>query len=192
MPSADPLREIVLVRHAETEWSRLGRHTGRTDVPLTERGRAAARALAARLSSYEFTLVLRSPARRVLETCELCGLAGVAQARDDLWEWDYGEYEGLTTAKIRAKRPGWLLWRDGCPSGETPAQVAIRADRVLAEVERCGGTVALVAHGHLLRVIAARWITLEASWGERLALATGAISVLGLERSAQVISRWNA
>ncbi len=183
--------EAVLVRHAETEWSLSGRHTGRTDIPLTEHGRELARALRARLSAWRFELVLVSPSLRARETCELCGLDVGAQVRPDLLEWDYGDYEGLTTPEIRARRPDWLLWRDGCPGGERPADVGARADRVLAEIAASGGGVAVFSHGHMLRVLGARWIALDAEAGARLGLSTGAICVLAHERDTAVIARWN-
>jgi probable phosphoglycerate mutase len=183
--------EIVLVRHAETEWSRDGRHTGRTDIPLTDHGRNAARAAAARLSGWRFALVLASPLRRARETCELCGLGGAAQTREELLEWDYGDYEGLTTPQIEALRPGWSLWRDGCPGGESPAEVGARADRLIAELRAVDGDLAVFSHGHMLRVLGARWIELEPSFGARLRLSTGAICVLGYEREIPALSLWN-
>ena len=183
--------EAVLVRHAETEWSLNGRHTGRSDIPLTEHGREVARTLGARLSRWQFELVLVSPSLRARETCELCGLGADAQLRPDLLEWDYGDYEGLTTPEIRAEHPDWRLWRDGAPAGESPEQVGARADRVIAEVKSSGGGVAVFSHGHMLRVIGARWIALGAERGERLGLSTAAICVLGHERETAVIARWN-
>jgi broad specificity phosphatase PhoE len=183
--------EAVLVRHAETEWSRSGRHTGRTDLPLTEHGREVARSLRERLSGWRFDLVLVSPSARARETCELCGLGADAGVRQDLLEWDYGDYEGLTTAEIRGQRPDWLLWRDGCPGGESPAEVGARADRVIGEIAADGGDVAVFSHGHMLRVLGARWIALGAESGGRLGLSTGAICVLGHERDTAVIARWN-
>jgi broad specificity phosphatase PhoE len=186
-----PPGEAVLVRHAETEWSLSGRHTGRTDIPLTEHGRDAARALRGRLSAWHFDLVLVSPSVRARETCELCGLGAEAQVRPDLLEWDYGDYEGLTTVEIHAQRPDWVLWRDGCPGGESPADVGTRADRVVAEIAASGGGVVVFSHGHMLRVLGARWIALGPENGGRLALSTGAISVLGHERDTAVIARWN-
>jgi broad specificity phosphatase PhoE len=183
--------EAVLVRHAETEWSRDGRHTGRMDVHLTEHGRDAARALRERLARWSFALVLVSPSSRARETCELCGLDAAAQVRADLLEWDYGEYEGLTTPEIRAQRPDWLLWRDGCPGGESPAEVGARADRLVAEVAAGDGGVAVFSHGHMLRVLGARWIGLGPESGARLGLSTGAICVLGHERQTTVLARWN-
>ncbi|MGO9762095.1 MAG: histidine phosphatase family protein [Solirubrobacteraceae bacterium] len=183
--------EAVLVRHAETEWSLNGRHTGRTDIPLTEHGREAAMALRPRLSRWQFDLVLVSPLGRARETCELCGLDADAQLRPDLLEWDYGDYEGLTTPEIRAQRPDWVLWRDGCPGGESPADVGARADRVIEEIGASGGEVAVFSHGHMLRVLGARWIALGADSGARLGLSTGALCVLGHERETAVIARWN-
>ena len=181
----------VLVRHAETEWSLNGRHTGRTDLPLTDHGREVAAALRGRLQAWQFALVLVSPSLRARETCDLCGLGAEAQVRDDLHEWDYGDYEGLTTAEIWERRPGWVLWRDGCPGGESPAEVGARADRVIAEVAGSDGDVAVFSHGHMLRVLGARWIALPPGGGERLGLSTAAICVLGHERDTAVIARWN-
>jgi broad specificity phosphatase PhoE len=186
-----PPRQIVIVRHADTEWSRAGRHTGRTDVPLTDEGRARAAELAERLRARRFALVLVSPLRRARETCELAGLAASAEQRADLLEWDYGDYEGLTTPQIRARRPGWNLWRDGCPGGEDAAQVGIRADRVIAETAAADGDVALFSHGHVLRVLGARWVDLQPRQGARLGLSTGAACVLGHERETAVLVRWN-
>lgn len=185
--------EIVLVRHGETEWSRTGRHTGRTDVPLTEPGRQQARAVGAALGRRRFAVVLTSPLARAEETCRLAGFADVAERRDELQEWDYGAYEGRTTADIRTERPGWTIWADGVPEGETADDVGARADRVLAELQaRLGdGDAAVFAHGHLLRVLAARWLDLPPSDGRLLALDTASISVLGFEREAKVIRLWN-
>jgi broad specificity phosphatase PhoE len=189
--AADDEREVVLVRHAQTEWSRDGRHTGRTDIPLTDRGRAAARALAGRLAGRRFALVLVSPSARARETCELCGLGAQAQVREDLLEWDYGEYEGLTTAQIHAERPDWSLWRDGCPGGESAPDVGVRADRVIAGIGSVEGTVAVFSHGHMLRVLGARWIELAPADGARLGLVTAAICVLGHEHATPILARWN-
>jgi broad specificity phosphatase PhoE len=183
--------EVWLLRHAETEWSRSGKHTGRTDIPLTEAGREVARAMGGRLDGREFALVLSSPLSRARETAELAGLR-VDGLRDDLLEWDYGDYEGLTTPEIREQRPGWYLWRDGAPGGEDADDVATRCDRVIAEIGGVEGEVALVAHGHLLRSLAARWVGEEARFGGRLHLTTGAISVLGYEREVQVIRTWSS
>jgi probable phosphoglycerate mutase len=183
--------EVVLVRHAETEWSREHKHTGRTDIPLTEQGRIDAVELGERLRGRRFALVLSSPARRARETCELCGLGEQAQERGELWEWDYGEYDGLTLAQIRARRPGWNLWRDGCPGGESAADVGARVDRAILEARAQTGDVAIFSHGHVLRVLGARWVELDAAAGAHLTLFTAALSVLGYEREAPVLRRWN-
>jgi broad specificity phosphatase PhoE len=183
--------EIWLIRHAETEWSKAKKHTGRTDVPLTDEGREHARALRGKLAGVTFSTVLVSPLSRARETAELADLGDRMQLRDDLMEWDYGAYEGITTEAIRADRPGWFLWRDGVPEGEAADDVGARADRVIAEAVAEPGAVALVAHGHVLRVLAARWIDLAPSGGALLALATATVSVLGWERDVAVIRRWN-
>jgi broad specificity phosphatase PhoE len=184
-------QEIVTVRHGETEWSLSGRHTGRTDLPLTERGRERAGALASRFAGRSFALVLSSPLLRARETCELAGLGEAMELSGDLHEWDYGEYEGLTTPQIRERDPDWVLWRDGCPGGETPDEVGARADRALERLRSAGGDAIAFAHGHILRVVAARWIEMEPAFGARIALGAGAVSVLGFERETQVVSRWN-
>jgi broad specificity phosphatase PhoE len=189
--SSPGAREAVLVRHAETEWSLNGRHTGRTDLPLTDHGREVAAALRGRLPAWQFALVLVSPSRRARETSELCGLGAEAQVRAELHEWDYGDYEGLTTAEIWERRPDWVLWRDGCPGGESPADVGARADRVIAEIAGAHGDVAVFSHGHMLRVLGARWIELGPEGGARLGLSTAAVCVLGHERDTAVIARWN-
>jgi broad specificity phosphatase PhoE len=182
---------IVLVRHGETEWSRAGKHTGRTDVPLTERGRREAEAVGADLQGRRFALVLTSPLARAAETCRLAGLGEVAEKRDDLMEWDYGAYEGRETIDIREEHPGWTLWRDGVPEGETIAEVQARADRVIAELRSVAGDVAVFAHGHLLRVVAARWLGLKPAAGRLFALDPATISILGYERETPVIRMWN-
>jgi broad specificity phosphatase PhoE len=184
-------REIVLVRHAETEWTRSGRHTGLTDIPLTEEGRAAARELAGSLGRWRFQRVLVSPLLRARETCELCGLGELAEVREGLREWNYGDYEGLTTAEIRSGGPGWSLWRDGCPGGEDAADVGARADGAIAELRAVNGPVAVFSHGHMLRVLGARWIELGPSSGARLGLLPGSISVLGHEHATAILARWN-
>jgi probable phosphoglycerate mutase len=184
-------REIVLVRHGETEWTLTGRHTGRTDVPLTDRGREQAHRLGAALSDRRFALVLSSPLARALETCRLAGLGEQAEVSDDLREWDYGDYEGRRTVDIRETRPRWTLWADGVPGGETAADVAERVDRVLERARGAGGTVALFAHAHVLRVLAARWLGLAPEDGRLFAMAPAAVSVLGYEREAPVIQQWN-
>jgi probable phosphoglycerate mutase len=184
--------EIVLVRHGETEWSLSGQHTSHTDLPLTDNGRQRAESLGGALADWSFTLVLCSPLRRARETCEIAGFGGRAEIVDDLHEWEYGDYEGLTTPQIRERDPAWSLWRDGCPGGESPAEVGARADRVLARAREASGDVLAFAHGHILRVVTARWLEMEAAAGARFALKAGALSVLGYERETSVLQRWNA
>lgn len=185
--------DIWLIRHAETEWSKAGKHTGRTDIPLTDEGRAHAATLPDRLGGQGFAAVFVSPLGRARETALLAGLGEQAQVRDDLAEYDYGDYEGITTDEIRRDRPGWYLWRDGVPNGESPDDVGARADRILEEAAGAlgDGAVALVAHGHVLRVIGARWTGEPASFAGRLALGTGALCKLGTERDVRVIRAWN-
>ncbi|MFI6786571.1 histidine phosphatase family protein [Nonomuraea sp. NPDC050383] len=189
--------EMLLLRHGETEWSRTGRHTGRTDVPLTPNGEEQARALAPLVKECVFDLVLSSPAGRARRTAELAGL-GSYEVDPDLWEWDYGGYEGVTTPTIRETRPGWYLWRDGVTPGdaehpgETVAEVGARADRVIARALAAEGRVALVAHGHMLRVIAARWLRLPPEDGRLFKLETGTYSRLGFEHGEPVVVTWNA
>jgi len=185
-----PRFEIVVVRHGETAWSLALKHTGRTDVPLTPAGRRRAMELAAELAG-SYALVLSSPLLRARETAELAGFPDPV-IDPDLHEWDYGEYEGLTTEEIRAQHPGWNLWRDGGPSGETPEEVGARADRVLERLRAAGGDCLVFAHGHILRVLTARWLEMPPSAGARFALAAGALGVLGHERETEVITRWNA
>jgi broad specificity phosphatase PhoE len=190
--------ELILIRHGETEWSSSGRHTGRTDVVLTEAGRAAAMALKPSLAARSLVAVFTSPASRARQTAELAGLTA-ARTDADLREWDYGGYEGRTTAQIRQQRPGWQLWRDGVPPGdadhpgETIEQVAARAAAVLGRTRPLlsRGSVALVAHGHLLRVLTARWLGLEPAGGRYFRLDTGTLSTLGTEHDEPVISSWN-
>ncbi len=183
--------EVVLVRHGETEWTRSGQHTGRTDIPLTDRGREEARALGTQLAGRPFALVLTSPLVRAAETCRLAGLAEQARERDDLMEWDYGAYEGRTTLDIRKERPGWTLWDDGVPEGETAAQVATRVDRIIAELQSVAGDAAVFAHGHVLRVLVARWLGLDPAAGRFFALDPATISIVGYEREAPVVRLWN-
>lgn len=185
------MAELLLARHGETEWSLNGRHTGTTDLPLTDNGRRRARNLAARLEGRDFALVLTSPLRRALETCELAGLRDRAQIRDDLREWDYGDYEGLTTPQIHERVPDWSLWTDGCPNGEQAADVGARADRVIAEARAAEGDVIFFGHGHMLRVVGARWTGLPPEDGGLLGLGTGALCTLGYEHDAPIIVRWN-
>jgi broad specificity phosphatase PhoE len=184
-------QEAVLVRHGETEWSQAGKHTGRTDIPLTERGRQEAQAVGLELRGGRFALVLTSPLARAYETCRLAGLGELAEQRDELMEWDYGAYEGRETIDIRKERPGWTLWRDGVPEGETIAQVQARVDRIIAELRSVAGDAAVFAHGHLLRVLAARWLGLEPAAGRLFALDPATISILGYERETPVVRMWN-
>jgi len=189
---------LILLRHGETEWSRAGRHTGRTDVPLTQQGEAAAGALAPALAKLSITATFTSPAQRAERTASLAGISG-ATPDLDMWEWDYGGYEGRTTQEIRAERPGWYLWRDGVipgdaeHPGETVEEVGVRADRVLARVGPLlpQGNVALVAHAHFLRILTARWLQLDASGGRLFRLDTGTVSSLGSEHGMPVILSWN-
>jgi broad specificity phosphatase PhoE len=184
--------EILLARHGETEWSRDLRHTGRTNIPLTDKGRRQAELLRDSLAGLSFERVLSSPLDRAIETCRLAGLGERAELTDDLVEWDYGKYEGITTAQIREERPDWYLWRDGCPDGETAADVGRRVDRVIGELEGLDGDAAVFAHGHVLRVLAARWLRLGPESGALLKLDTGTLSALGWERETRVVTRWNA
>ena len=185
-------QKVYLLRHGETEWSLNGRHTGVTDIPLTENGRMAARLLQPLLAKETFASILTSPLQRARETCELAGLGKHASVEPDLMEWNYGEYEGLTTEQIRLTRPAWSVFRDGCPGGESPEQAGSRADRVLAKVRATEGSVALFAHGHILRVLAARWINLSASYGEHFLLDTATLNVLGYYRESPAFKIWNA
>ena len=190
--------ELILLRHGETEWSLDGKHTGRTDIPLTARGEGAAKALEPVLSRRGIVAVFTSPARRAVTTAAFAGLSN-AQPDPDLWEWDYGGYEGLTTPQIQETRPGWYLWRDGVipgdaqHPGETIEQVARRTDRVLARAEPLlpSGDVALVAHGHVLRVLTARYLQLDPVGGRLFRLDTGTVSTLGTEHDLPVITSWN-
>ena len=183
------MAEIVLLRHAETEWSKAGKHTGRTDIPLTDDGREHAKKAAERLAGRSFALVLSSPLVRARETAEIAGLH--PEFEDDLMEWDYGAYEGRTTKEIRVDRPDWDLWSQGVPEGESPEDVAARADRVIARAAEADGDVCLVAHGHLLRVLGARWVEQPAAFGARLWLGTAAICVLGRQRGVRALLGWN-
>lgn len=190
--AADDVRpRLWLVRHGETDWARLGRHTGRTDIPLTERGRAEAAALATRLAGREFGQVLSSPLSRALETAKLAGFGDRVETTDDLLEWDYGADEGRTTPEIRRERPGWTIWRDGPKDGETGAGVAARVDRVIARVRAGSGDTLVFAHGHVLRALAARWLDEPPSKGRLFALSTATLSILGWEREQAVVERWN-
>jgi probable phosphoglycerate mutase len=184
-------REIWLIRHGETEWSLSGAHTGRTDIPLTPKGYERAAAIGRQMAGRQFALVLSSPLLRARETCRMAGYGEAAQIDGDLKEWDYGSYEGRTTSEIQHDRPGWSIWKDGPLGGESIADVAARADRVIARVMAGQGDAALFAHGHVLRILAARWICFEPTAASRLALDTATISVLGYERDTQVIRSWN-
>src|SRR5690349_13849551 len=181
---ATPLPSIYVIRHGETAWSLSHQHTGRTDIPLTERGERDARALSAKLQSVKFAQVWSSPLTRARRTAELAGFADRLATDDDLVEWNYGAYEGRRTSEIRAERPGWNPFVDGCPGGETVADVGVRADRVLARARAVQGDVALFAHRDILRVIIARWIELPAREGQRLYLETASVSVLGYDHDA--------
>ena len=187
------MAEIVLIRHGQTEWSATGRHTSYTDLDLTAEGERQARDVAARLAGRRFAAVISSPRKRALRTAELAGLT-VTEVSEDLVEWNYGEYEGITTATIRQTRPNWSLWTDGAPGGETPEQVAARLDQVLKHARTFldRGDVALIAHGHSLRVAGARWIGLPASGGGRLKLSTATLSTLAFEHGVEAIDTWNA
>lgn len=184
--------EVWIVRHGETEWSRTGRHTGRTDVPLTAAGAEQAAALRARLGGRRFALVLASPLRRAWDTCRLAGLGDLARPSEDLLEWDYGAYEGRTKEEIRTEVPGWSIWTGGVPGGETIEEVGERARRVIEEAVAAPGDVALFAHGHVLRILAACWIGLPPRDGRLFALGTASIGVLGREDAGRVIRTWNA
>jgi broad specificity phosphatase PhoE len=185
-------QRIFCIRHGETAWSLSGQHTGVTDIPLTDNGRRLAERLKPALAKERFALVLVSPMQRARETCALAGCGDQAVVEPDLMEWNYGEYEGLTPEQIYETRPGWMIFRDGGPGGETPEDVAVRADRVIARARAADGDVALFAHGHILRVLGARWIGQPADEGQRLLLDTGTISILGYYRDAQAIQAWNA
>ena len=183
---------VFAIRHGETEWSLNGRHTGTTDIPLTDGGRRLAELLRPALSGRTFALVLVSPLQRARETCELAGVAAHAIIDPDLVEWNYGKYEGLTPKEIARQAPGWLIFRDGCPGGETPEQVGARADRVVARARAVEGDVALFAHGHVLRVLVARWLGLPPGAGQHFLLDTGALSVLADYRGIPALKTWNA
>jgi broad specificity phosphatase PhoE len=187
--------QIYFIRHGETAWSLSGRHTGRTDLPLTPHGEAMARDLATTLKGIAFSLVLTSPRLRARATCELAGLGATAQTEPNLAEWDYGDYEGLRTAEIRKLHPEWDIWNDGCPGGETPAGVSERADHLIARLRDLGGKVVLFSHGQFGRVLAARWIGLPVKQGQHFAIDPASISILSFETDhphRQVISLWNA
>jgi probable phosphoglycerate mutase len=182
---------IWLVRHGETEWSKSGQHTGRTDIPLTAMGEQQAQALGRHLAGNRFALVLTSPLGRARETCRLAGFGAVAEVSDDLLEWDYGIYEGRTTAAVRVEQPGWSIWTTSIPKGETVEQVGERTRRVIARAEAVDGDVALFAHAHVLRILTACWIELPPIHGRNLMLGTASLSRLGYERQTRVIEVWN-
>ncbi len=182
--------EIWLVRHGDTEWTGTGQHTSRTDVPLTERGRTQAEVLGRMLEGHDFAVVLSSPLSRALETCRLAGFGDVVQTDEDLREWDYGEYEGRTTADIRKERPGWNVWA-GSPGGESLDHAGTRARRALERAAGAGGDVALFSHGHFLRILGACWLGLAPEGGRFFLLSTSAVSVLGYERESRVFREWN-
>jgi len=182
---------VFVIRHGETAWSLSGQHTGATDVPLTDNGRRFAERLRRVLAKQAFARVFVSPTQRARETCELAGLGAAAVIDPDLVEWNYGEYEGLTPEQIQEKAPGWLIFRDGCPGGETPEQVAARVDRVIARARAVEGDVALFGHGHMLRVLVARWIEFPAGAGQHFLLDTGSLCVLGYYRDIPAVKIWN-
>jgi broad specificity phosphatase PhoE len=185
-------QQVYLIRHGETEWSLSGQHTGITDIPLTENGRRAAKRLETALTKETFTAVLTSPLERARKTSELAGFGGRAEIEFDLMEWNYGEYEGLTSKQIREKVPGWILFRDGCPGGESPEQIGARVDRVIARVRAVDGRVALFAHGHIFRVFAARWLGLPVLAGCHFLLDTATLNILGYDREIPAVTTWNA
>jgi broad specificity phosphatase PhoE len=184
---------VFLARHGETAWSLSGQHTGLTDLPLTERGELNAQSLGRRLRDFTFKKVFTSPLKRAVRTCELAGFGGEAETDRDLLEWNYGQYEGRRTREIQEERPGWQLFRDGCPGGETPDQVGARADRIVARARNVPGNVLLFSSGHFLRVLAARWLGLDAAAGRSFTLDTASLSTLGYEhdQSEPVIRLWN-
>jgi probable phosphoglycerate mutase len=184
--------EIVLIRHGATDWSESGRHTGITDVPLNDVGLAEAAGLCDRCKAWDFSLVLSSPLQRALATARACGFGDRAELDDDLHEWNYGDYEGVTTAEVRKEHPGWTVWNGTCPNGETVDEVGTRADRVLARVSTVEGTVALFGHAHMFRILIARWIGLPPVDGRLFTLETASISVLGFERETRVLARLNS
>jgi probable phosphoglycerate mutase len=183
---------VFAIRHGETEWSLNGRHTGTTDIPLTDNGRRLATLLQPTLTGKTFALVLVSPLKRARETAELSGLAGTAIVDPDLVEWNYGKYEGLTPKQIHDMAAGWLIFTDGCPGGETPEQVGARVDRVIARARAVTGDVALFAHGHVLRVLVARWLGLPPGAGQHFLLDTGTLNVLDYYRGIPAVKTWNA
>ena len=183
---------LYVVRHGATEWSRSGQHTGRTDLPLLSEGEEQARATGSLLANIDFSLVLCSPMQRARRTCELAGLLDHAVTDNDLQEWDYGDYEGVTTPTIRETVPGWTVWSGICPNGETIEQVSNRADRVIERVRNESGNVIVFAHGHILRVLTARWCELDPVEGQRFILDPATLSILGWERETPAVRQWNS
>lgn len=190
--AAHPTARVFAIRHGETAWSLSGQHTGTTDIPLTDNGRRLATRLQPLLAKTSFGLVLTSPLQRAHQTCVLSGLSPAAVIDADLVEWNYGKYEGLTPAQIHVAAPGWLIFRDGCPGGETPAEVGARVDRVIARARAADGDVALFAHGHVLRVLVARWLGLPPGAGQHFLLDTGTLNILSYYRDVPAIKTWNA
>jgi probable phosphoglycerate mutase len=187
----ETVTELWLIRHGETEWSLSGQHTSRTDIPLTDHGRQRAVEIRDYLESRQFSLVLTSPRQRAQETCRIAGFGDVAKVDDNLSEWDYGQYEGRTTADIRKEQPGWSVWDGTPPGGESLDQVAARCQKVIDRSLAAGGKVALFSHAHLLRILAATWIGLPPKTGSLLVLGTGSVSTLSFERETRVIQTWN-
>lgn len=185
------IQDVYLIRHGETEWSLSGQHTGITDLPLTAKGREVAKLLVPVLAKENFAIVLTSPLQRARDTCELAGLGDHAEIDRDLMEWNYGEYEGLTPRQIHAKAPGWMIFSDGCPGGESPEQIGARVDRLIARVRDLEGHVALFSHGHVFRVFAARWLGLPATAGRHFLLSTATLSILSYYRDIPAVKRWN-
>ena len=185
-------QKVYVIRHGETEWSINGKHTGVTDIPLTENGRNQVKCLQPVLANEVFALVLTSPLHRARETCKLSGLGDKAEVEPNLMEWNYGEYEGVTSKEIHKTVPGWLVFNDGAPGGETPEQIGARADRVIQRVRAVQGNVALFAHGHIFRVLVARWLDLPATAGRNFLLDTGTLNILSYYRGYPAVKIWNA
>lgn len=185
------MNSIYLIRHGETEWAKSGKHTGRTDIPLTDAGREQAGFLLPIFDEVKFARILSSPLQRAMETAKLAGLGAQVETDNDLAEWAYGDYEGITTAQIRERVPGWSVWTHPCPNGETIGQVSQRAERVVAKLQSIDGNVAIFSHGHFLRVLVSRWIGLSADHGSRFLLGTSTLSILGYENEVPVIKTWN-
>lgn len=185
-------QQVLLIRHGETEWSLSGQHTGISDIALTDNGRQLAARWRQFLTARAFERVLTSPLQRARHTCQLAGLGEQAQIERDLMEWNYGDYEGLTSQQIRSQRPDWMVFRDGCPGGESPQQVAERVDRVIVKVRETQGDVALFAHGHVLRVFGARWLGMEPTAGSHFLLDPASACILSAYRGVPAIKRWNA